>query len=124
MPKLLIIDEVGYLPFSREEASHFFQAIAQRYERGSVLITSTYPSRSGHDVRRRRDDDGCDARSVAASCARRDDQRRQLTGFASGAKRGSAYPYPNPSLEWVKIKPATPRQSGSLSPGVNTKLRG
>lgn len=43
MPKLLIIDEVGYLPFSREEASHFFQVIAQRYERGSVLITSNLP---------------------------------------------------------------------------------
>ena len=40
LPKLLIIDEVGYLPFSREEASHFFQVIAQRYERGSVIITS------------------------------------------------------------------------------------
>jgi DNA replication protein DnaC len=43
MPKLLIIDEVGYLPFSREEASHFFQVIAQRYERGSVIITSNLP---------------------------------------------------------------------------------
>lgn len=43
MPKLLIIDEVGYLPFSRKEASHFFQVIAQRYERGSVLITSNLP---------------------------------------------------------------------------------
>ena len=42
-PKLLIIDEVGYLPFSREEASHFFQAIAQRYERGSIIITSNLP---------------------------------------------------------------------------------
>jgi DNA replication protein DnaC len=43
LPRLLIIDEVGYLPFSRDEASHFFQAIAQRYERGSVLITSNLP---------------------------------------------------------------------------------
>jgi DNA replication protein DnaC len=43
MPKLLIIDEVGYLPFSREEASHFFQVIAQRYERGSVVIPSNLP---------------------------------------------------------------------------------
>lgn len=42
-PKLLIIDEVGYLPFSREEASHFFQVIAQRYERSSVIITSNLP---------------------------------------------------------------------------------
>lgn len=40
---MLIIDEVGYLPFSREEASHFFQAIAQRYERGSIIITSNVP---------------------------------------------------------------------------------
>ena len=43
LPKLLIIDEVGYLPFSREEANHFFQAIAQRYEHGSVMITSNLP---------------------------------------------------------------------------------
>jgi DNA replication protein DnaC len=43
LPRLVIIDEVGYLPFSREEASHFFQVIAQRYERGSVIITSNLP---------------------------------------------------------------------------------
>jgi len=42
-PKLLIIDELGYLPFSREEASHFFQVIAQRYEHGSIIITSNLP---------------------------------------------------------------------------------
>jgi DNA replication protein DnaC len=43
MPKLLIIDELGYLPFSREEANHFFQVIAQRYERSSIMITSNLP---------------------------------------------------------------------------------
>lgn len=42
-PRLLIVDEVGYLPFSREEASHFFQVIAHRYERGSIVITSNLP---------------------------------------------------------------------------------
>ncbi|MDQ2817326.1 MAG: IS21-like element helper ATPase IstB [Candidatus Eremiobacteraeota bacterium] len=42
-PKLLIIDEIGYLPFGREEANHFFQVIANRYERGSVVITSNLP---------------------------------------------------------------------------------
>ena len=42
-PKLLIIDEVGYLPFSREEASLFFNVIAKRYERGSVIVTSNLP---------------------------------------------------------------------------------
>ena len=43
MPRLLIIDELGYLPFARDEANHFFQVIAQRYERGSVIITSNLP---------------------------------------------------------------------------------
>lgn len=53
-PKLLIIDEVGYLPFSRDEASHFFQAIAQRYERGSIVITSNVPFAQWDTSRRRR----------------------------------------------------------------------
>jgi DNA replication protein DnaC len=39
-PKLLIIDEVGYLPMGREQANHFFQVIASRYEHGSIIITS------------------------------------------------------------------------------------
>ncbi len=43
LPRLLIIDELGYLPFARDEANHFFQVIVQRYERGSVLITSNLP---------------------------------------------------------------------------------
>ena len=39
-PRLLIIDEIGYLPMGREQANHFFQVIAQRYEHGSVIVTS------------------------------------------------------------------------------------
>ena len=39
-PKLLIIDEIGYLPFGREQANLFFQVVAQRYERGSLILTS------------------------------------------------------------------------------------
>lgn len=42
-PKLLIIDEIGYLPFGRDEANLFFQVIAKRYEKGSVIITSNLP---------------------------------------------------------------------------------
>jgi DNA replication protein DnaC len=40
MPKLLIIDEIGYLPFGREQANLFFQVIARRYEKGSLILTS------------------------------------------------------------------------------------
>lgn len=41
--KLLIIDEVGYLPFDAEAANLLFQLIAHRYEQGSVLVTSNMP---------------------------------------------------------------------------------
>jgi DNA replication protein DnaC len=39
-PKLLIIDELGYLPFEPNAAHLFFQLASRRYERGSLLITS------------------------------------------------------------------------------------
>ena len=39
-PRLLVIDELGYLPFGREEANLFFHVIAKRYERASTVITS------------------------------------------------------------------------------------
>ncbi len=42
-PKLLIIDEIGYLPFGREEANLFFNVIAKRYEKGSTILTSNLP---------------------------------------------------------------------------------
>ncbi len=39
-PKLLIIDEFGYLPIDRLGANLIFQLIARRYEEGAVIITS------------------------------------------------------------------------------------
>ena len=39
-PKLLVLDEIGYLPLAREEASLFFRLIVRRYERASLIVTS------------------------------------------------------------------------------------
>ncbi|EFT3818000.1 transposase, partial [Shigella flexneri] len=39
----LIIDEIGYLPFSQEEAKLFFQVIAKRYEKSAMILTSNLP---------------------------------------------------------------------------------
>ena len=39
-PQLLILDEVGYLPIDQRGADLLFQVISQRYERGSIAITS------------------------------------------------------------------------------------
>jgi DNA replication protein DnaC len=42
-PKLLIIDELGFVPLSKTGAELLFELISQRYERSSTLITSNLP---------------------------------------------------------------------------------
>jgi DNA replication protein DnaC len=37
---LLVIDEVGYIPFEPEAANLFFQLVSSRYERASLIVTS------------------------------------------------------------------------------------
>ena len=39
-PRLLIIDEIGYLPLRKEQADLFFQVVAKRYEQGAMILTS------------------------------------------------------------------------------------
>lgn len=39
-PSLLILDEVGYLPIDQRGADLLFQVISQRYERGSIILTT------------------------------------------------------------------------------------
>lgn len=41
--KLMIIDELGFVPLSKTGAELLFELISQRYERGSTLITSNLP---------------------------------------------------------------------------------
>ncbi len=41
--KLLIIDEVGFLPLDMEASNLFFQLIAKRYEKSSTIITTNKP---------------------------------------------------------------------------------
>lgn len=42
-PRLLVVDELGYLPFGRDEANLLFNVVAKRYERGSMVLTSNLP---------------------------------------------------------------------------------
>lgn len=39
-PDVMIVDELGYLPFEKRTAHLFFQLVAKRYERGSMIITT------------------------------------------------------------------------------------
>ena len=41
--KLLIIDELGFVPLSKTGAELLFEVFSQRYERGSTLLTSNLP---------------------------------------------------------------------------------
>jgi DNA replication protein DnaC len=40
---MLIIDELGFVPLSKTGAELLFEVISQRYERGSIIITSNLP---------------------------------------------------------------------------------
>ena len=50
VPRLLIIDEIGYLPIDRVGANLFFQLISRRYERGPMILTSNQSFGSWGDV--------------------------------------------------------------------------
>jgi DNA replication protein DnaC len=39
-PRLLVLDEIGYLPMDRESAHLFFRVVSERYEKGSMVLTS------------------------------------------------------------------------------------
>jgi DNA replication protein DnaC len=41
--KLIIVDEIGYIPFDTDAANLFFQLVASRYEQGLIMVTSNLP---------------------------------------------------------------------------------
>jgi DNA replication protein DnaC len=48
--QLLVIDELGYLPVDKPGCDLFFQVISNRYEMGSVIITTNRPFREWGDI--------------------------------------------------------------------------
>jgi DNA replication protein DnaC len=49
-PALLIVDEVGYLPIDKQGADLLFQIISERYERGSVVVTTNRPFKNWGEI--------------------------------------------------------------------------
>ena len=43
VPRVLIVDEIGYLPIDSQGANLFFQLVSSRYERASMIVTSNKP---------------------------------------------------------------------------------
>ena len=78
-PRLLVIDEVGYLPMQAEAAAALFQVITQRYLKSSIVMTTNLGVQLlGKDLRRPHG--GCrHARPAAPSQRRLQHRRRQLS---------------------------------------------
>jgi DNA replication protein DnaC len=49
-PQLLVLDELGYLPLDKMGADLLFQIISQRYERGSMVITTNKPFKKWPEI--------------------------------------------------------------------------
>ena len=49
-PRILIVDELGYLPVDKTGADLLFQVISQRYERGSLILTTNQPYKNWPQV--------------------------------------------------------------------------
>jgi|TARA_B100001971_G_scaffold186856_1_gene187109 DNA replication protein DnaC len=49
-PAVLIIDELGYLPIDKNGADLLFQVISQRYERGSIIMTTNKPFKKWPEI--------------------------------------------------------------------------
>ena len=58
-PRLLIVDELGYLPFETNWAHLFFELVSRRYERGSVFLSQrgqvpvSLTTQTGRDLKAR-----------------------------------------------------------------------
>jgi DNA replication protein DnaC len=49
-PRLLVIDEVGYLSYSNRHADLLFELVSRRYEQSSTIITTNRPFAEWHEV--------------------------------------------------------------------------
>ncbi|GAB3843356.1 hypothetical protein GCM10027610_055720 [Dactylosporangium cerinum] len=77
---LLIIDEVGYIPFEAEAANLFFQLVSSRYERASLIVTSNKPFGRWGEVF------GDDVVAAAMSAGWRPMATESVIGSRAGAK--------------------------------------
>jgi DNA replication protein DnaC len=89
-PRLLICDELGYLPIDKLGADLLFQIISERYERGSILMSIMAPTSTGRNLQQRQHPHLSAARSRSAP--RRNLRRRRQELQGQGPHPGSLMP--------------------------------
>ena len=47
---LVVIDEIGYFPYEKDSSELLFQYISERYERGSIIITTNLPFSKWNEI--------------------------------------------------------------------------
>jgi hypothetical protein len=116
--KLLVIDELGYVPLSQTGAELVFEVFSQRYERGSTIVTSNLPFDEWNGVRLRTAHRRA-ARRVEPPLPHSGDERRQLPAQAKQAasarhpfRRDLRIPHPRddataPCTLWVSSRLAS-----------------
>ena len=77
--RLLIIDELGFVPLSKTGAELLFEVFSQRYERGSTLVTSNLPFDEWTEVFGLRTPDRGIAGSPDPPCSYPGNERRELS---------------------------------------------
>ena len=123
-PKLLIVDEFGYLPLEPHAAHLFFPLVSRRYERGSMLVTSNRSVGEWGDGPGRRRGRDRDPRPAAPPQPRADHPRRQLPpareaplGAAQGRRPA------RPGTGEGAVMPARPGGSTGPSRAVRSPAR-
>jgi DNA replication protein DnaC len=91
---LLIVDEVGYIPFEPEAANLFFQLVSSRYERASLIVTSNKPFGRWGEVF---GDDVVAAAMTTGSCTTPRSSPSKATATDSKTETSAASPPPQPT---------------------------
>ena len=109
---LLVVDEVGYIPFDPEAANLMFSLVSSRYERASMIVTSQQAlQRVGRDLRRR-----SARRPAAGGTSAASGRPRSGARQAGGGPRGALGPV---GRRWWRLR----GRSGRRSPGGRTARR-
>jgi DNA replication protein DnaC len=98
---LIIVDEVGYLPFERDAANLFFQLVSSGYEHASLVLTSNLPFSKAH--------------MLAATWARQRLNTHRLRGHGIRLPAMTAWPVPSTAAANGPIT-CDDRKSAGLGP--------